>query len=277
VAEDRCPNCGGPYHLLERLAQAEAKLQQTRCHRGHDTLPLTLWDCPACHDITRAERDALIRQLAETHGDLCENGHAAHKDCTEACACVGSGKSTAERLTLRLDDLETQIAACHTTAGTATDELTRLVALSATQTQHLTDLKSAAEARYALLEHVVVVAAAALGVEPATQHVGPLVEQLAARVATQASTITQLEGEKDDLVAEIDRLSAELTTRAISDIVAPVSTKLLNTPTAIVTALTRPRPTPIDPAVITLKNQPPRKQKPPTRPLPVRPAKRKGR
>ena len=30
------------------------------------------------------------------HGDICENGHATHEECTEACSCVGSGKSRLE-------------------------------------------------------------------------------------------------------------------------------------------------------------------------------------
>jgi hypothetical protein len=44
---------------------ALAKLNGTRCNAGHDTLPLVLWDCPACHDKTRAERDAVLDALHE--------------------------------------------------------------------------------------------------------------------------------------------------------------------------------------------------------------------
>src|ERR1017187_9603380 len=30
-------------------------------------------------------------------GDACENGHHKHEDCTEACSCIGAGKSRIEK------------------------------------------------------------------------------------------------------------------------------------------------------------------------------------
>lgn len=70
------------------------------------------------HDETlvllAAERQAHTktkRQLAETHDDTCENEHAKHEDCTEACSCVGSGKSAVERVQHRVWELEEQLEA----------------------------------------------------------------------------------------------------------------------------------------------------------------------
>ena len=40
--------------------QLKARLETTRCNSGHDTLPLTLWDCPECHNETRAKLQALM-------------------------------------------------------------------------------------------------------------------------------------------------------------------------------------------------------------------------
>lgn len=42
-----------------------AKLDCNRCNAGHKTLPLALWDCPACHDETRAQLAAAKHQIAE--------------------------------------------------------------------------------------------------------------------------------------------------------------------------------------------------------------------
>lgn len=56
--------------LLERLLKVEAerdrlqaRLNTNRCNRGHKTLPLTLWDCPECHNETRRQRDELLAAL----------------------------------------------------------------------------------------------------------------------------------------------------------------------------------------------------------------------
>ncbi len=50
--------------IAERDALQE-RLNTNRCNRGHETLPLTLWDCPECHNETRRERDALREALSE--------------------------------------------------------------------------------------------------------------------------------------------------------------------------------------------------------------------
>lgn len=44
---------------------AQAKLNHNRCHSGHETLPLVLWDCPECHNETRRARDAALIALAK--------------------------------------------------------------------------------------------------------------------------------------------------------------------------------------------------------------------
>ena len=46
------------------MGRLKAKLECNRCNKGHETLPLILWDCPTCHDETRAERDTLQAELA---------------------------------------------------------------------------------------------------------------------------------------------------------------------------------------------------------------------
>lgn len=38
----------------------QAKLDTNRCGRGHETLPLVLWDCPECHQQTKDRLTALI-------------------------------------------------------------------------------------------------------------------------------------------------------------------------------------------------------------------------
>jgi hypothetical protein len=57
------------------------------------------------------EVDRLRAQLAESHGTCCENSHVEHADCTDACSCVGSGKSAVERLKTRVWELEDELAA----------------------------------------------------------------------------------------------------------------------------------------------------------------------
>ena len=46
------------------------KLNCNRCNKGHITLPLILWDCPACHDETRAALAAKDKRIAELEDDL---------------------------------------------------------------------------------------------------------------------------------------------------------------------------------------------------------------
>lgn len=73
---------------------------------------------PDGHNVTNAQlvavrdqRDAAITQLAQAHCDLCENGHATHEECTEACSCVGSGKSRIEIAEARAEELEGALGA----------------------------------------------------------------------------------------------------------------------------------------------------------------------
>ena len=50
--------------LLDALEKAEARLQHNRCNSGHETLPLILWDCPACVDIIRARAEQAEARLS---------------------------------------------------------------------------------------------------------------------------------------------------------------------------------------------------------------------
>lgn len=38
----------------------QIKLDMNRCGRGHETLPLVLWDCPECHGETKRKLARLI-------------------------------------------------------------------------------------------------------------------------------------------------------------------------------------------------------------------------
>lgn len=63
-----CPVCAARAEvaaLRGELAAARAKLNTNRCNSGHETLPLVLWECPACHDETRKERDALRERVED--------------------------------------------------------------------------------------------------------------------------------------------------------------------------------------------------------------------
>lgn len=60
-----------PIHVIEKSAydravaeveRLRAKLSQNKCNSGHETLPLELWDCPACADKLHAE-NATLRSL----------------------------------------------------------------------------------------------------------------------------------------------------------------------------------------------------------------------
>jgi hypothetical protein len=61
----------------------------------------------------RRERDVAIAQLAIAHGDLCENGHATHEECTDACSCVGSGRSRLEIAEARAEKAEATFVAAN--------------------------------------------------------------------------------------------------------------------------------------------------------------------
>lgn len=46
--------------LIRERDQLKARLDTNRCNRGHVTLPLTLWDCPECHNATKQKLAELI-------------------------------------------------------------------------------------------------------------------------------------------------------------------------------------------------------------------------
>lgn len=41
--------------LRAEVARLNDKLNCNKCNKGHETLPLYLWDCPKCHAETKAE------------------------------------------------------------------------------------------------------------------------------------------------------------------------------------------------------------------------------
>ena len=94
--------------LHTQLAQAQAKMNTNRCNKGHETLPLYLWDCPACHDETRAERDALQREVAQWKQDaqlLTDLLAILQRHCGERGQSEGAVE-TLERLERELAALE---------------------------------------------------------------------------------------------------------------------------------------------------------------------------
>jgi hypothetical protein len=70
-------------HVIEYSAYEalDKKLNNTtRCNKGHETLPLVLWDCPDCHEETKkqrdkflAERDMNIKSLVEIEKWIYDN------------------------------------------------------------------------------------------------------------------------------------------------------------------------------------------------------------
>lgn len=55
-----CAGMAKPVKDVAQLRADAAKLDANRCNRGHETLPLRLWDCPECHARTKRQRDELL-------------------------------------------------------------------------------------------------------------------------------------------------------------------------------------------------------------------------
>jgi len=61
------------YALMDKAVaqrdEALARLELNRCNSGHETLPLKLWECPACvagvEEKLEAERDQALARVAE--------------------------------------------------------------------------------------------------------------------------------------------------------------------------------------------------------------------
>lgn len=65
--------------LIAARDELQAKLNHNRCHNGHETLPLVLWDCPECHQRTRdklAEATKSLEHIVTLTFSLRENGPA---------------------------------------------------------------------------------------------------------------------------------------------------------------------------------------------------------
>ncbi len=78
-------------------------------------------DCPVC---LRAALAALRARVEDFEADRCENGHHTHAECTEACSCVGQGKSEledaearAEKMDAALETIRIGHYACNTANG----------------------------------------------------------------------------------------------------------------------------------------------------------------
>lgn len=66
--------------MAEEILRLEDRLDNTKCNSGHETLPLMLWDCPACHDETRAK----LKQTDIDLGKAERRYEAAEEDLTAA-------------------------------------------------------------------------------------------------------------------------------------------------------------------------------------------------
>jgi hypothetical protein len=86
-----CPDCGEHLKNKDRL---EAELAAEK--EAKETLAQLRENLAGRLTAALSRVASLERQLAESHGDLCENGHVTHEECTDACSCVGSGKSRLE-------------------------------------------------------------------------------------------------------------------------------------------------------------------------------------
>lgn len=65
--------------LIAERDWLQARLDTNRCNRGHETLPLTLWDCPECHNETKRKLAELAEALKE--GRRAIGDHHAPGDC----------------------------------------------------------------------------------------------------------------------------------------------------------------------------------------------------
>lgn len=80
-----CPQCAA---YEDELARCKEKLACNKCNRGHETLPLILWDCPACHDETKAHTTAL-REALEAISHKAAIGSMNHDDAHDICDAIG--------------------------------------------------------------------------------------------------------------------------------------------------------------------------------------------
>ena len=79
------------------LAEVMARIESpVRCHRGHEFYPLTLWDCPDCHDDTRKQRDALAKALDEVMEDYGCSGSISVESHVKAESILSEVKGEAQ-------------------------------------------------------------------------------------------------------------------------------------------------------------------------------------
>ena len=74
-------------------------------------------------DATEAALAEAEKRVADFETDRCENGHHSHDDCTEACSCVGAGKSRIEQAEDRAEDAVASLREAEERAKRAEEEL----------------------------------------------------------------------------------------------------------------------------------------------------------
>ncbi len=65
--------------MMDERDAALKALEKNRCNSGHETLPLRLWECPACVDLIRQERDD-HKMRADDNFASCERVKAKYSD-----------------------------------------------------------------------------------------------------------------------------------------------------------------------------------------------------
>lgn len=77
--------------LVAERDRLQARLDTNRCNSGHETLPLTLWDCPECHNETKRKLAELI-EARNAMAPLCRAVVSARTEVEERDACKALAK-----------------------------------------------------------------------------------------------------------------------------------------------------------------------------------------
>lgn len=116
--------------LLATLDAAWTKLDKNVCNSGHVTLPLTLWDCPECHNETRRERDEAVRNQYAVVWRIVEKLSLGAGGCPDNLILEEVERLRAQVQVLSFDDIQktTQYVSLTTDALMLCDRISKLEA-----------------------------------------------------------------------------------------------------------------------------------------------------
>lgn len=111
--------------LIAAYDQLQQRLDKNVCNSGHVTLPLALWDCPECHNLTRRERDDMknmlacaVARVAEVEGMLASLGDCvnlalreANKDHAQVTDYLGDMRPAVNELVYKITELTLELNA----------------------------------------------------------------------------------------------------------------------------------------------------------------------